>query len=181
MASLAGSVVSKAISIVSSIPKAAKKLLHIGSPSKVFYEIGTQIIDGLTLGLDDNADAPAASVENVVNSIIDSVNTIPSLSDLMEVSPTITPVVDLTQVQAAADQMNSIFATSPVATASFGQAASISSTQAAQGAVSDTTGAEASVIKFEQNNYSPESLSPVEIYRQTKNQLSQMRTALANA
>jgi tape measure domain-containing protein len=181
MASLAGSVVSKAISIVSSIPKAAKKLLHIGSPSKVFYEIGTQIIDGLTLGLDDNADAPAASVENVVNSIIDSVNTIPSLSDLMEVSPTITPVVDLTQVQAAADQMNSIFATSPVATASFGQAASISSTQAAQGAVSDTTGAEASVIKFEQNNYSPESLSPVEINRQTKKQLSQMRTALANA
>ena len=181
MASLAGSVVSKAISIVSSIPKAAKKLLHIGSPSKVFYDIGTQIIDGLTLGLDDNADAPAASVENVVNSIIDSVNTIPSLSDLMEVSPTITPVVDLTQVQAAADQMNSIFATSPVATASYGQAASISSTQAAQGAVSDTTGTEASVIKFEQNNYSPESLSPVEIYRQTKNQLSQMRTALANA
>jgi len=181
MASLAGSVVSKAISIVSSIPKAAKKLLHIGSPSKVFYEIGTQIIDGLTLGLDDNADAPAASVENVVNSIIDSVNTIPSLSDLMEVSPTITPVVDLTQVQAAADQMNSIFETSPVATTSYGQAASISSTQAAQGAVSDTTGTEASVIKFEQNNYSPESLSPVEIYRQTKNQLSQMRTALANA
>jgi len=32
---------------------------------------------------------------------------------------------------------------------------------------------------FEQNNYSPESLSEIEIYRQTKNQLSQLKSALS--
>ena len=176
--SLAGQLTSKALGLISSLPGKVKKFLHIGSPSRVFYDIGTAIVDGLIWGIDDSADGVDESMTNVVNTIIDSVNAIPDLTDI---NPTITPVVDLTQVQAAADQMSTIFDISPVATASYGQAASISSTQAAQGAVSDSTGTEASVIKFEQNNYSPESLSPVEIYRQTKNQLSQMRTALANA
>jgi hypothetical protein len=112
--------------------------------------------------------------------MIDTVNAIPTLTGLDNLSPVITPIVDLTQVQAGADQMNSIFAANPVvATASADQASSISASQAVPGGATDTTGTEASVIKFEQNNYSPEALSPVEIYRQTKNQLSQMRTALA--
>ena len=177
----AGDIVSALGGVVSGAVKVAKKLLKSHSPSLVFYEIGTQIIDGLVLGIDDNSDNPANALENVVGTMIDTMNSIPSISDLTDLNPTITPVVDLTQVQAAADQMNTIFDTSPVASASYGQAASISSAQASQGAVSDSTGTDASVIKFEQNNYSPESLSPVEIYRQTKNQLSQMRTALAKA
>lgn len=177
----AGDIVSALGGVVSGAVNKAKKFLHIHSPSMVFYEIGTQIIDGLTIGISDNADAPANALEDMVGTMIETMNSIPSISDLTDLNPIITPVVDLSQVQAGADQMNAIFATNPVATASYGQAASISSTQAAQGAVSDSTDAGSSVIKFEQNNYSPESLSPVEIYRQTKNQLSQMRTALANA
>jgi tape measure domain-containing protein len=176
--SLAGQLTSKALSLISSLPGKVKKFLHIGSPSKVFYDIGVNIMLGLIGGIDDNADNAGQAVENVALAMTQAANAFPDLTDI---NPTITPVVDLTHVQAAADQMSTIFDTTPVATASYGQAASISSTQAAQGAVSDTTGTEASVIKFEQNNYSPESLSPVDIYRQTKNQLSQMRTALANA
>ena len=34
-------------------------------------------------------------------------------------------------------------------------------------------------VKFEQNNYSPEALTEIEIYRQTKNQLSQLKSVLA--
>jgi len=37
---------------------------------------------------------------------------------------------------------------------------------------------EAAPIQFTQNNYSPESLSSIEIYRQTKNQLSQARPVI---
>ena len=33
-------------------------------------------------------------------------------------------------------------------------------------------------FRFEQNNYSPEALSDLEIYRQTRNQLSQVKDAL---
>jgi hypothetical protein len=175
--SLGGALLSKVGSLISSIPGKAKKLLGIGSPSKVFHEIGTNIVEGLTNGIDENADAPANSVTVMTQSIIDSMS---ALGDMTEMNPTITPVVDLTQVQAGADQMNSIFATTPIVpTVSADQASSISASQVAQGGATDTTSPDKSVIKFEQNNYSPESLSPVEIYRQTKNQLSQMRTALA--
>ena len=174
--SLGGALLSKVGSLISSIPGKAKKLLGIGSPSKVFHEIGTNIVEGLTNGIDENADAPANSVTVMTQSIIDSMS---ALGDMTEMNPTITPVVDLTQVQAGADQMNSIFAANPVVpTVSADQASSISASQVAQGSATDTTGTEASVIKFEQNNYSPEALSPVEIYRQTKNQISQLRTAL---
>ena len=173
----AGQVVSALGGVVGGAVSAAKKALHIHSPSLVFYEIGTQIIDGLAGGIDDNADVPAKSVTVMTQSIIDSMS---ALGDMTDLNPTITPVVDLTQVQAGADQMNSIFATTPIVpTVSADQAGSISASQAVQGGATDTTAPDKSVIKFEQNNYSPESLSPVEIYRQTKNQLSQMRTALA--
>jgi hypothetical protein len=121
----------------------------------------------------------ADSSGNMAQAVIDSMT---ALGDMTDLNPTITPVLDLTQVQAGADQMNTLFAANPVvATTSADQASSISAAQALQGGATDTTGADASVIKFEQNNYSPEALSPIEIYRQTKNQISQMRTALASS
>ena len=175
--SLAGTLASRALSLITSLPGKVKKFLHIGSPSKVFYDIGVNIMLGLIGGIDDNADEAVQSVANMTQSLMDAMGAIP---DLSEMNPTITPVLDLTQVQAGADQMSSIFATTPVvASVSADQAGSISASQAVAGGATDTTAPDKSVIKFEQNNYSPESLSPVEIYRQTKNQLSQMRTALA--
>ena len=180
---LAGSLLAKVGSMITSLPKNALKLLGIHSPSKVFYDIGVQTILGLTTAIDDNADEPANSIENMTQTMVDSMSKVPdALSGMTDFNPVITPVVDLTGVQEGADQMNSIFAETPViATTSFGQAASISSSQTGQGLADGSTTTEGSVIKFEQNNYSPESLSPTEIYRQTRNQLSQMRTALALA
>jgi hypothetical protein len=88
--------------------------------------------------------------------------------------------LDLTQVQAGADQKNTMINTAPVVgSTSFGQASAISSTQSPQGPAGDTTGQPPTTITYQQNNYSPESLSDIEIYRQTKNQLSQLRSALA--
>jgi phage-related protein len=180
--SLAGTLASKALSLITSLPGKVKKFLHIGSPSKVFYDIGVNIMLGLIGGIDDNADDLNTSMDNMIGSMVDTINAIPSLTGMDILNPTITPVVDLTGVQEGADQMNSIFAEAPVVAAtSYGQAASISSSQTGQGLSDGSTSTEGSVIKFEQNNYSPESLSPVEIYRQTRNQLSQMRTALALA
>ena len=182
MASLAGAVVNKALSILNAIPNAAKKLLKLFSPSRVFYDIGANVIQGLVNGLDDNADMPVNSIEAMTQSMIDTMSMMPdALAGMTDMNPVITPVLDLTQVQSGADQMTGILTTTPVvAASSYNQAASISSAQAGQG-VTDTTAPDKSVIKFEQNNYSPEALSPVEIYRQTKNQISQLRTALAIA
>ncbi|HEX4503218.1 MAG TPA: hypothetical protein VH187_18950, partial [Scandinavium sp.] len=58
-------------------------------------------------------------------------------------------------------------------------ASAISSSQTVSGAGGDATGQPPATITYQQNNYSPESLTEIEIYRQTKNQLSQLKTALA--
>ena len=180
--SLGSSLLSHVASIIASIPAKAKKLLHIGSPSRVFHDIGENIMLGLSNGIDQNADMATNSIEDMTYAMLKSMNTFPdALSDLTDMNPVVTPVLDLTEVQSGAQQMNSILATNPVvATASYGQATSIS-TQAAQTTDDTTVAPGATSIKFEQNNYSPESLSPIDIYRQTKNQISQAKQVLAMA
>jgi tape measure domain-containing protein len=181
MGSLAGAVVSKAENIIGGIPGAVKKLLHIGSPSKVFYDIGVDTIQGMINGISDQQDNVTSAVTDMTNAMIDSLSVIPdTLSSVADMNPVITPVLDLTQVQAGATQMNALINTAPVVgSTSYGQASTISSSQAPPGATGDTTGQSGTTITYQQNNYSPESLSEIEIYRQTKNQLSQLRTALA--
>ena len=181
LGSLAGSVISKAESIVSGIPGAVKKLLHIGSPSRVFYDIGVDTIQGMIDGIGDQQDNVISAVTDMTNAMIDSLGAIPAaLSDVSDMNPVITPVLDLTQVQTGADQMNALINTAPVVgSTSYGQASAISSSQTPQSPAGDNTGQPAASITYQQNNYSPESLSEIEIYRQTKNQLSQLRSALA--
>jgi hypothetical protein len=183
MGSLAGAVVSKAESIVASIPGAVKKLLHIGSPSKVFYDIGVDTIQGMINGITDQQDNVASAVTDMTNAMIDSMSAVPdALSNVADMNPVITPVLDLTQVQEGADQMTAMINTAPVVgSTSFGQASAISSSQTVSGAAGDTTGQPPASITYQQNNYSPEALTEIEIYRQTKNQLSQLRTALTLA
>jgi hypothetical protein len=182
MGSLAGSLISKAESIVSGVPGAVKKLLHIGSPSKVFYDIGVDTMQGMIDGISAQQDNVTSSIEDMTQSMVDSMSAIPDvLSNVSDINPVITPVLDLTQVQEGADQMNNMINTAPVipATASFGQASAISMVQPGQGLATDSTAQGGAVVSYTQNNYSPESLTEIEIYRQTKNQLSQLKSALA--
>jgi tape measure domain-containing protein len=181
MGSLAGSVISKAESILGSIPGKIKKLLHIGSPSKVMYDIGIDTMQGVINGIADQQDNVTAAVEDMTNAMIDSMSAVPdALANVSDMNPVITPVLDLSQVQEGADQMTAMIDTAPVVgSTSFGQASAISSSQTVSGATGDATGQSPATITYQQNNYSPESLTEIEIYRQTRNQLSQLKTALA--
>jgi hypothetical protein len=98
-------------------------------------------------------------------------------SQNIDASPTITPVLDLTNIQNGSKTLASMLNVVPItAAASFGLASGISPEQNSPGG--DTE--EKAPIQFEQNNTSPEALSSIEIYRQTKNQLSQARPVLAS-
>jgi hypothetical protein len=69
-----------------------------------------------------------------------------------------------------------------VASASLDQASAISLEKTALDAAQAAEVAQAGPsFQFEQNNYSPEALSDVEIYRKTNNQLSQVKSALGLA
>ena len=167
--------------------KELKKKLKIKSPSEVFADLGQQTVEGMSQGMDDNAHLVAASADNLASTAVSAMkDSMAALSGALgteiDSQPTITPVLDLTNVQAGAKQMTDMLAAPIVGGTSLDQATAISSaTAAAQGATDTTDGSGASVIKFEQNNYSPESLSPIDIYRQTRNQLSQAKAVLAHA
>lgn len=184
---LAGDVVRKVGDIISSLPGKAMKVLGIKSPSTVFHKIGGHVMQGLTNGLGRNAPAVVRAVESTADAIVSAMDKtlkIPNILDnLVVTDPVITPVLDLTDVEKGAQAISDISNVVPiVAAASYGQATAISADQAAaQAAAAEATTAAVKEIKFEQNNYSPESLSDLEIYRRTNNQLSQAKTMLGVA
>lgn len=163
-----------ATNMANAIIKAVNKALNSHSPSRVFVGIGQNTAKGMAIGIDSSADLVTESATNLATAAITAMNAVVSEIDP---NPTIKPVLDLTDVQAGADKIASILAPS-----SFTQASAISAIQAAQtGNASTTTATDLAPITFEQNNYSPAALSAIDIYRSTKNQLSQARKVLAPA
>jgi len=168
------------------LPGWAKKILRISSPSKVFAEIGENVMLGFITGIEDSEPAVKSSMEdaatNVVNTATSAFSDIPALLDgIVDMEPVITPVLDLTKVEQDAKGLTDLTNVTPItAAASYSQAAAISDQQKAL-AESGQAAAGGTTFNYEQNNYSPESLSDVEIYRQTKNQLSQVKRGLGLA
>lgn len=100
-----------------------------------------------------------------------------TLQQTINTEPKITPILDLSQIKKGSQQLNRMLNVVPIsAAASYRQASSIKIPGTHTGEeVSNPAGTS---IKFEQNNYSPEALTPIQIYRQTKNQLSMAKSAL---
>ena len=185
MGSMAGELVKKALGIFGGLPGAVKKFLGIHSPSTVFMEIGKNVMLGMVAGVDQNSRYVNSSIEKsadeMVNTMVTSLRVVPDLLDgLLNMEPVITPVLDLSSVEKEAKRLGDMTNVVPItAAASYSQAASISAAQEVAQTVTDAPDSpDIPAIKFEQNNYSPEALSTLEVYRRTNNQLSQAKAAL---
>lgn len=159
----------------------AKDFLGIKSPSKVFMTIGQQTIEGFLVGVDksqgDVTQTMRSTARNVVQSATQAMSDVPNLLDgMLDLDPTITPVLDLSAVEQEARKLGDITTTTPiVAQVSSDTASAIAlEKDATDKAIAETAAVPS--ISLEQNNYSPEALSEVEIYRQTKNQLAQVKS-----
>ena len=102
--SMASSVAAKAKSVVQGAVNAAKAALKINSPSKVFIEIGKYTTEGFAVGLDKYARNATKSATNLANSVIDNVkNPLSNIGRIIDgeidANPTITPVLDLSNVE----------------------------------------------------------------------------------
>lgn len=150
-------------------------LVGANSPATEFIDIGHDIVDGLAIGLSDNTAEDSANTlgNRVVANLQNTLSKIPYLLENMEeFTPTITPVLDLTQVEAEARKLSSIMGVTPmIARASFEQAEIVATTSARpqEEVLTDSREEKPTEIKFEQHNYSPEALSTADIYRQTRN------------
>ena len=167
------------------IVAAFNRRLKIKSPSQVFAEVGKFAMAGLAQGFERSTSMVVDAVDSAADAALSAMkSSMSKISDMvtneLNPNPVITPVLDLTQVRMQAGELGALTNVTPItAAASYGQASIISAEQLAAQSDEALVGASGGTsVKFEQNNYSPESLTEIEIYRQTKNQLSQLKSAL---
>jgi tape measure domain-containing protein len=177
-------VVGGAIDIGKSIVGSIGGFLGINSPSKVFIGIGESIIEGLAMGL-DRTGMSDASATNLAQSTTDTfTRSLQSLSDSLnfstEFNPTITPVLDLTNVRVGAREISGLISSTNGinATVSTGQAQTIAVTELNPSSM-PTLQNGSKEVKFEQNIYAPTELSTSDIYRQTRNQITLAKEELS--
>jgi hypothetical protein len=104
------------------------------------------------------------------------------LDSNIDAEPTIRPVLDTSDIVEKADKISKLFDSTDLQLAykASGAINQISDEKAQQRINSNTYNGDKdqvapNQINFTQNNYSPKALSRVEIYRDTKNQLSMMK------
>ena len=87
------------------VSSGAKSSLGIKSPSKVFAEIGKYTAMGFANGLSDGSTDVNSGVESMMSPMLAAITSMMS----EDLSPTIKPVMDMTNVNAAADEFGSMF------------------------------------------------------------------------
>ena len=150
-------------------------IMKIQSPSKVMYQEAGYVIEGLVNGLHAGESNLNHEMGDVAGGMIDRFSSvIAAASDIaeseMNLDPVITPVVDLSNVYDAANDIDSSLSTDKAVNIST---AEMNKYKQAAGNSVNESGSQT----FIQNNYSPKALSRLEIYRQTKNQFAMMKGA----
>lgn len=156
----------------------------VRSPSRETQWSAMQFVNGLVVGIRDNQKYAIYAIEDLagdtlatLNRVLDSdqdgairpvldmseiVNQMDTFGSDSEWKPVITPVLDMSGVEPGLRNLNAI--------AGY-RAPQVTETNARM----DTGDNADSQVTFNQYNYSPKALTRLEIYRQTKNQLSMMK------
>lgn len=170
------------------LPGWVKDILGIDSPSKVFAEIGNDIVLGLNVGMDSMRSSVKASsmglAKELVNgfkpdeiTIMDNLNktlnaVMTGLESLDEFNPTITPVLDLTGAKRDAKSLGAMLQFNSLSTSmSYNQARGISNAESNRELESVGTGPSSQEVNFNQTINAPTPLSTNDIYRQTRSQI----------
>ena len=166
----------KAGAMARAAKNAAEKALGVASPSKEFYKIGRFTVLGFANAVSDNTRLAAKSTESMATEALGSIAKVVSmLSDAIDLNvdsqPTIRPVLDLSEVESGASKLNTMFSTNRALSVN----SSINRSRMAQSQNGvETAENGGNTFQFTQNNYSPKALSRIDIYRQTKNQISSL-------
>jgi hypothetical protein len=106
--------VDAAVSVAVSAYNAAKSALQINSPSKLFVKLGQGIDEGFIVGMErmsgDVADTSTLVATGIVNAAKDPLDYLADLmsGDIID-DPTITPVLDLSEIQNGTNSLNGLF------------------------------------------------------------------------
>lgn len=173
------------------------KFWKIESPSKVMAESGMYIMQGAVRGINEEAPHAVDAMVEAANDMYDafegeSRDLAQQVADDLSDGVVIKPVMDLSEVEAGADDVNNMFKDMELnfdnvnfgglTTASIAGKVAARRTEAADvqnGTDGTLAGAAAGGVTFNQYNTSPKALSRYEIYRQTNNQLDMMKGLVA--
>lgn len=163
---------------------AAKAALDSNSPSKKFQQLGFDSVLGLANGFSYNSSIAEHAASDMANRSLNAVQTtmklvsdLMSRGDLLELHPTISPVLDLSNMSNGRGRINKALSKTRGLTRSIStglQANKMPDSDVQNGSPANGP----MTVSFTQNNYSPKALSRIDIYRDTKNQLSRMRKGL---
>lgn len=156
---------------------ALKLLLGIFSPSRVFTRLGELTGMGFSRGIDSTGNMVEDSASSIGNRSIAGINSAISqiaraLEMNIDMTPTIRPVVDLTDIISGSNEIENLIADKGISVMP-----TVNKVAKFAGGIITETIPELPVlnagntISLTQNNYSPKPLSRLEIYRMTKNQL----------
>jgi len=175
-----GSAIKKAgEKIGNALIKGAKNALGIASPSKEFKKIAAFSIEGLVNEMIASTNEVNKAGDLIGSTAVAAVtksmaNIASAVSNNMDVTPTIRPVLDLSAVKKDASQINGMLGTNAISldntrsnanAANFGYEENMRVATDADGVPSN----EGTVLNFTQINNSPKAISEVETYRNTKN------------
>lgn len=93
--------------LVEQAERAAKAKAEINSPSKVFMRIGEGLGEGFVMGINNFSNKVYSASANMASHSIEAANEALNSLDTA-VNPTITPVLDLTEIQRGANQINAL-------------------------------------------------------------------------
>lgn len=184
-----GQVTDAAENLAKSALHSAEHFLGINSPSKKTTETGQWFAQGAADGMDNMSHVVDASATNLGKTALTALSkTMTGLSDLIntnvDVNPTITPVLDLSDVKKNASQISGMLTTKPISVgSSYSNAVVISAGQQANNSPDDSATnptpptAPAQTV-FNQTINSPKAVSATDVYRNTKNLVSKQRGVL---
>lgn len=164
--------VNSAISAISGasngIINAARRVLDVHSPSRIFEAIGKHVVEGLQRGIEEYSklayNSASELADDTMNGFNNGYNGISSIIDWDDLNPVITPSLDLTNVIDGVKKINTM----------MGGSDSVITPNVDTRNQNGTNGG----MTFIQNNTSPKALDRIEIYRQTKNLISSARGAM---
>lgn len=113
IASKEGDLKTKVESIANTITGKFQKVLQIHSPSRIMARLGGFVTEGLAIGIEGNTELVANASENLASTAIsglkDAIKAATNLTDLgIDLNPTITPVLDLSNIEAGSTQLDNL-------------------------------------------------------------------------
>lgn len=140
----------------------------INSEKEKWKQAGALLVQGFVEGIKSKIQDSVNAATELASRTLSAIKSICD-SD-MDYSPTIRPVLDMSDVSSGVNKVNSMLS----ANRSMNLATSIARNSSSASTNSSSKATGGSVVSFTQNNYSPKALSSIDIYRQTNNMISKI-------